>query len=239
MAGEPDGIAPPRRAPLTDADVTDYLRRHPDFLVRHPELATVLTPPSHQRGGGVIDLQRFMIDRARAEMAAVRAERDNLVALSRSNLSGQGQIHKAVLALLGARDFEDFVHLLTTDLGMYLGVDVVTLCVEADRKNCPRSETAGVYALPEGTVASLVGDGGKIVLKAAATGDPLVFGAGAELVRSFALIPLAFGKCGRIGLLALGARRPNAFTPKDGTELLNFLGRVVELSVRKWLGLPD
>ncbi len=222
----------------TERAVVDYLRLHPDFLARHGELATILTPPSHNMGEGVVDLQRYMIERVQAANDAIRGERDALVRISRSNLSGQVQVHNAVLALLAAEDFEDFVHILTTDLGVFLDIDVVSLCVEMNGTDCPKSETAGIYALPEGRVAALTGPELRIVLRESEKGMPDVFGAGADLVQSYALVPLQFGRKGRTGVLALGSRTPGNFSPRDGTDLLAFMGKVVEISVRQWLGLP-
>jgi uncharacterized protein len=40
------------------------------------------------------------------------------------------------------------------------------------------------------------------------------------------------------GVLAIGSRAEGTFDPGQGTELLAFLGRVVELCIRTWLGLP-
>ena len=41
------------------------------------------------------------------------------------------------------------------------------------------------------------------------------------------------------GLLAIGSREEGKFLPAQGTELLIFLGRVLGLSIRSWLDLPD
>jgi uncharacterized protein YigA (DUF484 family) len=39
--------------------------------------------------------------------------------------------------------------------------------------------------------------------------------------------------------LALGARRPGVFHPGQGTELLVFLGQVIEHVIRAWLDLEE
>ena len=61
-----------RRAADGAAEVAAYLRQHPDFLVEHPELLEVLTPPRLQRGERVVDMQQFMLKRQRAEIARLQ-----------------------------------------------------------------------------------------------------------------------------------------------------------------------
>jgi len=51
-------------------EVAAYLRRHPDFLVEHPELLGALTPPALQRGDSVVDMQHFMLQRLRSDPRA-------------------------------------------------------------------------------------------------------------------------------------------------------------------------
>lgn len=66
---------PPRHrppAPMTAARVASYLRSHPDFLVRHPDLVTVLTPPAAERGETVVDMQQFMLKRLQDEVRQIR-----------------------------------------------------------------------------------------------------------------------------------------------------------------------
>ena len=53
-------------------EVVAYLRNHPDFLITHPELLSVLTPPKVERGDRVIDMQHFMVQRQRGEIAQLK-----------------------------------------------------------------------------------------------------------------------------------------------------------------------
>ena len=73
-------------------------------------------------------------------------------------------------------------------------------------------------------------------LLASARGE--LFGAAAGLVRSEALIRLSIGDATPEALLALGSRDAEHFQEGQGTELLGFLARVVEGSIRGWLNLP-
>jgi uncharacterized protein YigA (DUF484 family) len=62
-----------------------------------------------------------------------------------------------------------------------------------------------------------------------------VFGSAASLVRSAALLRLRPGRSVPAGLIALGARSPDFFHPRQGTELITFLARVAERCIHRWL----
>ena len=223
-------------APTTAEQVAAYLRQHPDFFDRNPELLEAIAPKS---ADGVVDLRHYMVERLRDELAEMSGLRDEMVVTGRTNLSAQARVHKAILALLAARNFEHFIETLTTDLAVIVDLDVVTLGVEQDGEDVTRAQTPGVYSLDPGTVDRLVGPGQSIVLRETVEGDPMVFGPGAGLVASDALLRLSIGSTTPTALLALGSREPGQFHPGQGTELLGFLARVVESCVRGWLNLPE
>jgi uncharacterized protein YigA (DUF484 family) len=83
-----------------------------------------------------------------------------------------------------------------------------------------------------------MGKGRQVLLRDDTTGDPEVFGGAAELVRSDALLRLKPSKAAPNALLAFGTRHPGYFHPGQGTELLSFLGRIIEFGIRSWLDLP-
>ena len=130
---KPGAIAAPAAPRVSDAQVADYLRRHPDFLDRHPELLAALVPAAREAGPTVVDMQRYVVDRLRGEIAALRRNRDEIVQNSRANLQTQQRIHGAALDLMNAESFEQFIETVTTDLALKLEVDAVCLCVEADK----------------------------------------------------------------------------------------------------------
>src|SRR6185437_14875960 len=107
-------------------DVIAYLRHHPDFLDDHPEALRLLRAPVREIGEGVSDFQHFQIERLRAELARTTLEHRTLIAASRGTLASQSRVHKAVLAILAATNFEQLLQTATTDLAVLLDVDVVT-----------------------------------------------------------------------------------------------------------------
>jgi uncharacterized protein YigA (DUF484 family) len=223
----------------SDADgVATYLRRHPNFLNDYPELLEILQPPKrHQHGEAVVDLQSAMIERLRSENRRVNESQADLLATSRANMTTQSRIHAGVLALLEATTFENLIQAITTDLAVLLDVDVVALCVEAPDSH-PRRDVAGVHMLAAGEVDAILGPSRDIVLAPLAHGLNPLYGAGASLVQSEALLRLRPSARAPMGLLALGSRVEGRFDPSQGTELLGFLARILELCIRTWLELP-
>lgn len=223
----------------TDADrIAAYLRRHPGFLNDYPELLETLLPPKrHQHGEAVVDLQTAMIERMRSENRRMGEQQADLLATSRANMTTQSRIHAGVLALLEATTFENLIQAITTDLAVLLDVDVVALCVEAPDSH-PRRDVAGVHMLVPGEVDDILGPNRDIVLVPITHMPNPLYGSGAGLVRSEALLRLRPSARAPMGLLALGSRVEGRFDPSQGTELLGFLARILELCIRTWLELP-
>jgi uncharacterized protein len=229
--------APPARGVAAD-EVAAYLRQHPDFLNEHGELLEVLTPPALQRGERVVDMQHFMLERQRSEITRLKGQQRTLVATTRANLASQSRVHAAVLSMLAAASFEQLIQIVTTDLAVLLDADVVTIGVEQMGTARPRLSHHGVQILAAGTVDALLGVERDVALLADAHGDPKLFGDGAGLVRSAALLRLSVSAAAPAGLLCIGTRRAGKFHAGQGTELLGFLARALGITIAAWLDLP-
>ena len=219
----------------TGSEVAEYLRRHPDFLVEHPDLVRLLTPPAHDRGEGVIDMQRYMLEKLRGEIGRLQDSQNDLIATARENLSIQARIHAAIISLLGATTLEHLIEVITTDLAVHLEVDAVVLGFEALDRVAPGQQARGLRLFPRGRIDRLMAGARDVVLASDIQADPELFGSAASLVRSQALLRMQLRRDAPMGVLAFGSRDPEKFHPGQGTELLTFLGRVVELSIRAWL----
>ncbi len=237
MASDPEKITKaPTAVDMAAADVAVYLRRHPDFLDKNPEILAAMLPPTRRDGDGVVDFQRVMVEKLRAEVDRLRSAEYELVSLGRSNMHHQGRVHAAALALLGSTTLEHLIELIGTDLAVDLDVDAATLCFEAPPNAGPDGVACrGLRLVPRGAVERLLDGGKSIVLLADETGDRDLFGEAASLVRSQALIRIEPRRGAPFGILALGSRQPEKFHPGQGTELLAFLGRVAEHCIRSWL----
>ena len=228
----------PERAPTTE-EVAEYLRDHPGFLVDRPDLLAVLTPPAHNTGSNIVDMQSFMIERLGREVERLKASQGEIIATARGNLSSQSRIHAAALDIIGARTFEQLIETVTTDLALRLDIDVAALCVECDRTNIPAAARANVRGLEPGAIDRLMGEGYNALLRARVDADPEVFAGASQLVKSDALFRLSIGRAAPAALLAFGSREEARFEPGHSTELLGFLAAVLENTMRSWLDLPS
>lgn len=223
---------------LNAGDVSAWLLAHPDFLVQHPELLSRLTLPPRDRGEGVIDLQGFQAERLRGQVDRLRDQQRAFITASRANHNTQNRVHAAILFLLDAESFEQLIHTVSTDLAVLLDLDVVTLLVEAAEDEAYSPPGADVRIVAPGEIAHRLG-GQELALESDVAGDEALFGAGAGLVRSQALIRLNVSPDTPPCLLALGSRDPEMFHPGMRTELVGFLGRVLERCIRSWLTGQD
>lgn len=217
-------------------DVRAYLERHPNFLEDNPELLEILTPPELHSGRAVSDFQRFQVERLQQILSELGHHQDHLIARTRSNLTNQKMIHQAALAVLDAEDLSELVHRVTRDWPVTLGVDAAAIGIELDG---PRREALGIgdiTALTPGWIDRLLDDRDAVILRGPdVTAARMLFGPAAPLINAQAMVRLQPGEGTPLGLLAFGTRDEDGFYPGQGTELLRFLGAILERCLNLWL----
>jgi hypothetical protein len=221
----------------TETAIAAYLTAHPDFVQRHPALLRTLTPPSIDHGKGVVDFQRFMVARLQGDIDALTLDNTALIHTARANAHSQSRIHAAVLSLIEARSLGQLLEVLTGDLMDVLDVDVIAMVVESNGVDVPHVAASGIRIVENGAVDEWLGRRDAL-LRGGVTGDPAIYGEGAGLIQSEALLRLTISSRTPTGLVAFGSRDPNLFHEGQGTELIAFLGGVIERLLRGWLDLP-
>jgi len=220
---------------ITADEVAEWLSENPDFLPRHPELLDDLAAPSRKLGGGVADLQQALIEKLRADLELAGQRQIELVETSRANLNSQTRIHECIVAMMSANSFEQLIQTITTDFAVLLDLDVVTLCIEADRSELGAPNSRGLHIVPAGTVNRVMGSGRHVLLRSFVEGEPEIYGGGAPLVASDALARISVSSNTPPGLIAFGSRASGKFEAGQAVELLAFLARVSERAIRIWL----
>lgn len=228
----------PTAAKLANEDVIDFLTRNPDFLNRNPELYDILTPPKEKTEKGVVDFQHYLVKRLKEDRNDVLQSAREIVETARTNMSNIARIHAAVLALLESQSFEEFVRTITTDFASLLDVDIVSLVIETDTDTIPHIDIPGVRITRPG-MTDLLMQKDTVVLDSTGTALAELYGGGATLVKSHALLRIDIGPGIPPALLAFGSRDPALFSPGQATDLIVFLGRVIERTFRAWLDVPQ
>ena len=227
--------APEKANPDLDPhQVRAYLRAHPEFLSENSDLLTGMAAPERPSGEGIADFQKFLVDRLRREGEELKAQQGEIIANARANMNTLNRVHSAILFLLDAQSFEEFINAMTTDLAVLLDVDAAVLAVESNELSLPQISQHGVRVVAQGTVDAWLGKRATR-LDASVAGDEQLFGPAANLVQSQVLVRLDIDPRMPDAMLALGSRNPEMFDPSQGSELAQFLGRVIERQLRLWV----
>ena len=224
---------------ITRDDVLAYLRAHPDFLVENAKQLESLEPAPRHNGTGVVDMQAAMVKRLRTDIDKLRARQAELITTGRANQITQNRIHVGVLSVIQATSFERLIHVVTHELPELLDVDFITLAIEANADAPKRVPVRGVYVLAPGAIDAALGPEQHARLRSNIAGEEAFFGDVSRFVKSDVLMRLKVSSGSPDGVMCFGARDPEAFGPEMATELLFFLAKVLENTIRAWLDLPE
>jgi uncharacterized protein YigA (DUF484 family) len=213
---------------LDDESVASYLKANPDFFDAHPDALP-------GAGKGVVDFQQRLLGKLQNDKTKVQQLQRELIENVRANMNNQTRIQTAVLTVLEAESFEEFIDLVTEQLPVILDVDTINLVIESTSKEIPFVNKAGIRFSRPGTVTKWLSTGDAL-LQDNIHGDPELFGPGAGLVRSHALVRLELTRDTPVGIIAFGARDPEMFQPNHAVDQIGFLAQVIERCFRIWLG---
>ncbi len=237
--------------PMTEEALTrlkDQILADPAVILDDDQLMRALLAADRRAGAGrnVVDLRGVLVDRLEERLDRLEDTHREVLAAAYENVAGMNQVHRACLAVLEPEDFASFLRVLTHDVAMILGVEVIRLGLEAPAA-APGSSLGPhgplrdvVVALPEGGADAYARQGRglaarKVTLRKVGSGAETLFGAEAGNIRSEALIRLDLGAGNLGGLLAFGAADGHRFHPDQGTDLLTFFAGVFERALRRWL----
>lgn len=230
-------------APAADAalreDVRALIRSDPSLVLDDPAVMQALIDAGQEGAARqVTDLRGAMVARLERRLSELEETHRSVVAAAYQNVSGTDQIHRAALAVLEPTRFSDLLKALEEEIPVILAVDEVRLCLEGE--GAPGGEGALMGVAPGAVDRYLaLGRPGAAPLSALRAVDrgvaQEVFGPGAAGIGSEAVVRLDFGEGARPGMLVFGAEDPERFSPDQGSDLVLFLGGVVQRAIRRWV----
>ncbi len=231
----------PRRAKLGRNAVRNYILENPAVVLDDAEVSAKLVELAGQRyGSNVVSLQTAVMARMRERLRAVEIEREEMLDAAEANLVSMNQVNDAILHMLEAPSFQDFIDIVGSRFGELLVVDSVRLCVETPPAgNAERMGDIGtLHPIAPGSVnAFFHGAPWGVSLRPVEEPTRALHTDGE--IESEALVRLDFGPGSQPGVLLFGARDPDRFHEEQGGDLLVFLGGAVSRVMRHWLDEPE
>lgn len=214
--------------------VLEHLRRHPDLLVRRPELLGILEVP--HACGDAVSLIEYQVESLKSQCKEYRERLELLVDNARGNEELAQRMHRLLLALVESPGLDELFTSLYQGLEEGFGADLVSLRVFAE----PRAhEDRGLAELlghdaEDEVLAELFQDAQPVCGHPRQAVLSAIFAERAARVASAAVLPLSIGD--RRGVLAIGSHNGTRFHPSMGTlylrQLADLLGRLLSRWVR-------
>lgn len=232
---------------MIEPDLRDRILAEPERLLEDRDVMNALVAANERAmGANIVDLRGIAMQRLESRLDRLEDTHRSVIAAAYENLAGTNQVHRAVLTLLEAINFESFIKALTGEVAQILRVDLVRLVLETlqeDGDSDPTLRRLGevLQVAPAGFVGTYLtngrnGPGRQIVLRSATALSVNLYGDRAEDIQSEALMKLDLGPNRLPGMLVFASEDPTQFKSTHGTDLLAFFAGVFERSMRRWLG---
>jgi uncharacterized protein YigA (DUF484 family) len=201
---------------INDATVAEWLKQHPDFLLRHPDVLAKINVP-HGSGGATSLIER-QVSVLREQLANERGRLNHLVARAHDFEALLARLHELTVRLILAPDMHHACTALETALREQFEADAVAL------KLFP-------VGADQGSADPVVRGFVEFIDRDRCLCGPLapeqteaLFGNLAVTIASAALVPIRAQE--QAGVLAIGSCDAKRFSAEMGTELLERLGSI-------------
>ena len=215
---------------LSSDSIVDYLLSHPEFFEAHPELLTKLKVP-HPSGTAVSLIER-QVEVLRGQNRQLERKLVDLIEVARANDTLIERIHRLALALLEGANLPDRLYALQEELRERFGADEVSLfLLHPDAKKADAGPARWLTPDDPGLdqFRDIMKSGKSHVGRLRPPQLEFLFGEQAEHIASSALVTL--GDKGSLGLLAVGSRDAERFSPTLGTAFLTRISELVTAAV--------
>ncbi|HHJ38825.1 MAG: hypothetical protein AXA67_00395 [Methylothermaceae bacteria B42] len=218
---------------LSEEQVAAYLAAHPEFFTHHPSLLENLTL-SHECGPAVSLIER-QVAQLRQKNLNLRHQLNNLIQVARENDALLSKLHILILSLLQADSLTDVVAAVEDTLRTHFLAEWVTLKIFAGGPDLPLS---GIFAAPYHVelFQTVLEEGSPYIGPPTPSQVEFLFPSEDE-IRSCALIPLR--QPALTGILAIGSRDLERFTPNLGKVILARLGEVIGMRLNGLIHLSQ
>lgn len=216
---------------MNEADVAAYLRAHPDFLLRYPELLETMEL-QHSSGSAVSLIER-QVEILRGRSQRLEDKLGNLLEAARDNEKRATSVHRLARVLIRAPTLASAILGLQTSMREDFGIDEIfvgivgPLLKHSNIERLARIEMDGAIARSfDNFFRTKLIECGPLAEAQA----KLLFPKAAETPLSAAVVPLEKEK--NLGMLVLASRDPQRFQPRQGRLFLEMTAELVSAAIR-------
>ena len=119
---------------LSDKDVEEFLREHPDFFEDHISLLMDLTIP-HPNTGSAVSLIEHQVELLRKQNNKTQKQLDELIQIARENDRLSKSMHHLILSMMAAKNLTDVLGLLYKNLRKDFSADAICIRFLAQPKS--------------------------------------------------------------------------------------------------------
>ncbi|MES0872894.1 DUF484 family protein [Sinimarinibacterium thermocellulolyticum] len=216
---------------LSEREVVAFLKAHPDFLGRHPDLLEIIE--LRHKTGSAVSLIEKQVDMLRAKNQRLEDRMQRLVETARDNERRTQSIQRLARTLIRAPSLAAIAAGLARCLREDFGIDEVFVGVVSAQFK--RHDIEGIHPIDaDGRLARAFENFFRTRLiecgPIAEERARLLFPKAAAPVQSAAVVPLEKEKC--LGMLALGSVDPQRFQPRQGKLFLELMADLVAAAIR-------
>lgn len=208
---------------LDDATVAGYLRSHPDFFERMPGLISELSLP-HDTGRAVSLVER-QVSILRERNIDMRKRLGELVSTANANATLFEKTRTLTLALVEAPDLVAIDAVLTTELIEGFGADCAICYFSSPDTDASHPHLVNVDSIEAIPLFHLTQGTGICCGLLRPDEFETLFGTSTDSEGSAAIVQLGHGAL--LGMLAIGSRSPEGFSPDMGTLFVRYIGDVL------------
>ncbi len=229
-------------APMGD-DLRRKIIADPDVILEDGDvMRALIAANSASLGENVVDLRGVAFERLEERLGRLEDAHKGVIAAAYENLSGTNMVHRAILKLLEAPDFDGFLEDLP-ELATILKLDGIRLVLES-AEACQAPKLSGVSDIMKVAEPgycefyATMGRGGtarKVSLRQTSASDAAFWEDNDSWIASEACLLLDFGASKMPAMLVFGSEDPHEFAPSHGTDLLTFFAEVFERAMARWL----
>jgi len=222
----------PEAAPkLNEREVAAYLKAHPDFLTRHPDLLEAVE--LRHKAGSAVSLIERQVDVLRAKNQRLEDKLERLLVAAHENERRAENVQRLARTLMRAPSLAAVAAGLAKCMREDFGIEETFIGLSSTQYK--RHDIDGLHALePEGRIARAFENFFRTRLiecgPIAEDKARLLFPRAETLPTSAAVIPLEKEK--HLGMIALGAVDAERFQPRQGKLFLEMTAELVAAAVR-------